>query len=448
MKQDEPVPFRAMVEASVSPFVLVDGEGYVTWVGPTVHALLGQPPSTYVGKHFLEVLHPSSHEKALAAFADFMRPEREHEPWVGPPMQLDLVGTDGPVTCEVSAVSARSIGRDGAILQVRRWRGVVLLQTAVDAIAANAALDEVLRRLIELLEHDLPASTGAVGTGWDGERFGDVVALDPSATSITRLTATDAPWARALATNDVASVDDVGELPPMVADAAASAGYRSCWAFPIRVRPDPSPSVALVVWRHVEGGVVGYLADTVHRIAGLIGLAVEGDRTRQRWQRAARTDELTGLSNRTELDERLDELAATTPDDRIAVLFCDLDDFKPVNDGLGHDAGDEVLADVAGRIRHLVRPIDVVARWGGDEFVVLCAGPASADDAVGIARRFIDEVNKPLTVAGKTVRLGVSIGVATAIAGRSAELIRRADVALQEAKRAGKNAWRLAADEL
>jgi diguanylate cyclase (GGDEF)-like protein len=179
-------------------------------------------------------------------------------------------------------------------------------------------------------------------------------------------------------------------------------------------------------------------------VSRLVALAREAERTRLTWQRAARTDGLTGLSNRTDLEDRLEAVALTAPDVDVAMLFCDLDDFKPVNDRLGHEFGDLVLAGVAERIRSVVRPSDVVARWGGDEFVVLCTEGAWPEDALAIAQRLIEAVARPMVVGQHEVQLGVSVGVATSRAAQTSDLVRRADGALRAAKSDGKNRWRLA----
>jgi diguanylate cyclase (GGDEF)-like protein len=440
-----PVPFQAIVEASVSPFVVVDGKGFVRWAGPAVRHLLGRPAEEFVGTHFLDVLHPSSHEAAIAAFRDFTSQPSVQQPWVGPPMLLDLIGADGPVTCEVSASSGAATGTDGAVLQVRRWRGAVLLYQAVDAIAAGAPLADVLWCLATLLEHDLPNTSVAVGTGRDGTRFESVVAGgDPTVAELTSGPASPAPWGDATAKDEIVGPADLDGLAPDVAAAAAARGYSACWAFPVHVRADATPTAAVVAWRRLPGPAVAHLTTTATRVARLVALAVEAERTRATWERAARTDDLTGLSKRSDLVDRLDRLAEAAPDRSIAALFCDLDDFKPVNDNLGHDAGDRVLADVASRIRRAVRPSDVVARWGGDEFVVLCTESTSSDDAVGIARRLVDEVNRPYPIGDGEVHLGLSVGVAIAPAGRAHDIVRRADAALASAKAAGKNQWRVA----
>jgi diguanylate cyclase (GGDEF)-like protein len=153
-------------------------------------------------------------------------------------------------------------------------------------------------------------------------------------------------------------------------------------------------------------------------------------------------DGLTGLPNRPRLLRRLDQAlgAPVGPADAVAVLFLDLDGFKAVNDRLGHAVGDAVLAAVAQRLQHCMRPPDTVARLGGDEFVVLVEHvlePAALDR---LARRLLDRLARPYAVEGHTIRLGVSIGVAQGSAGHSRpdELLRQADAALLQAKAAGK----------
>jgi diguanylate cyclase (GGDEF)-like protein len=436
------VPYRAIVEASVSPFVIIDALGYVVWAGPAVEVLLGRPSESYAGKHFLDVLDPASHEAAITSFTDFMRPDRTTADWIGPPILLELLGADGPVACEVSAAAGSTIGIDGAVVQIRRWRGTVLLYQAVDAIVGGAPLTEVLGRLIELVEHDLQQSVVAIGIGWDGSAFETVLAgCEPLAAKLVAGAQPDSPWARALEKGSLVGDADLGALDPGLGTEADAAGYSECWAFPILIRPDDTPSAALIAF---SGPRAAYITTTAERVSRLVALALEAERTRLTWQRAARTDGLTGLSNRTDLEDRLEAVALTAPDVDVAMLFCDLDDFKPVNDRLGHEFGDLVLAGVAERIRSVVRPSDVVARWGGDEFVVLCTEGAWPEDALAIAQRLIEAVARPMVVGQHEVQLGVSVGVATSRAAQTSDLVRRADGALRAAKSDGKNRWRLA----
>jgi diguanylate cyclase (GGDEF)-like protein len=122
------------------------------------------------------------------------------------------------------------------------------------------------------------------------------------------------------------------------------------------------------------------------------------------------------------------------------VLFLDLDGFKTVNDSLGHGIGDTVLVEIAARLRIGVRSGDVIARLGGDEFCVLCERVAGDDEAEELAARLIDIVAVPMAIAGRSIELGTSIGVAVDDGGAASieKLIRNADVALYQAKEAGR----------
>lgn len=159
-------------------------------------------------------------------------------------------------------------------------------------------------------------------------------------------------------------------------------------------------------------------------------------------------DALTGLPNRALLADRLDLALAGTrrTGGRVLVAFCDLDDFKTVNDTSGHAAGDHVLVTVAHRLREAVRPADTVARVGGDEFVVLC--PDVPDEAVAhdIAGRLLAALRTPVLIDGTACHRGGSIGVALSAAGRGTDasaLLQAADIAMYRAKRSGKSAAHL-----
>jgi diguanylate cyclase (GGDEF)-like protein len=155
-------------------------------------------------------------------------------------------------------------------------------------------------------------------------------------------------------------------------------------------------------------------------------------------------DPLTQVANRRGFLERLDdELRDATPDDAVGVLFVDVDYFKLVNDRLGHDAGDQVLVEVARTLSRLLRPSDLVARFGGDEFTVLLNDVADPARATEIAERITAELARPLSVEGREVTISVSVGVAVC-RGRATgaeQLIRNADQAMYRAKRNGRARW-------
>ncbi|HEV8045534.1 MAG TPA: PAS domain S-box protein, partial [Rubrobacter sp.] len=145
-------------------------------------------------------------------------------------------------------------------------------------------------------------------------------------------------------------------------------------------------------------------------------------------------DPLTGLANRTLLMDRLEQALARLDrrDEPIAVLFADLDDFKLVNDSLGHEVGDLLLVEVAGRLKECVRPEDTVARLGGDEFVILLEGISDLSGARRVAERIVSSLEVPFCFEGHEVFMGASIGIAPAFEApdETEDLLRNADLAL------------------
>ncbi len=153
-------------------------------------------------------------------------------------------------------------------------------------------------------------------------------------------------------------------------------------------------------------------------------------------------DTLTGLPNRGLFLERLTQTAhrAERAQSTVAVLFMDLDGFKRINDDLGHQAGDQVLVEVAHRLRSCLRPNDTAARFGGDEFAVLLDGLSSESEAALVASRIMGALNEPLLLHGRRVSLSASIGIAPRHSAED-DLMRNADLAMYRAKSRGKNRY-------
>lgn len=160
--------------------------------------------------------------------------------------------------------------------------------------------------------------------------------------------------------------------------------------------------------------------------------------SRVRWQ--ATNDELTGIANRRVLGDRLEEvLGAGDRSGCGALLFIDLDDFKSVNDTLGHSTGDELLRTVAARLRRTVRTDDLVARLGGDEFTVLLSSVSGPDAAMEIAQNILGELGQPVVVDDHVIDVGCSIGVMIIGPGSqtTTQVLHAADAAMYGAKKLG-----------
>jgi len=166
-------------------------------------------------------------------------------------------------------------------------------------------------------------------------------------------------------------------------------------------------------------------------------------------QHEASHDPLTGMANRLLFSSRVEQALAQVGQ-HVGVLFIDIDDFKTVNDSLGHAAGDELLRAIADRIGRCLRPGDIAARLGGDEFAVLLIGIDDSSMAVRISERVIEALLEPFSIAGEEVLTHASIGVATAVSAAcdGQELLQNADLALYTAKSSGKSRWELFEPEM
>ena len=162
-------------------------------------------------------------------------------------------------------------------------------------------------------------------------------------------------------------------------------------------------------------------------------------------QHQAFHDPLTDLANRSLFNNQVRD-ALSRGDGSIAVLFVDVDDFKTVNDTLGHAVGDELLTRIADRLRACILPTDVVARLGGDEFAVLVQHVEDPHDAGrAVADRIISAFDMPAAAGPRQLKVRLTIGIATGVPGvdHADEIIRNADIAMYHAKRAGKNSWKM-----
>jgi diguanylate cyclase (GGDEF)-like protein/PAS domain S-box-containing protein len=198
------------------------------------------------------------------------------------------------------------------------------------------------------------------------------------------------------------------------------------------VRADGAERTAVIRFSHlftpgVGAGFVGTIEDITERLAFEARLAHQ-----------ANHDPLTGLPNRTLLAEYVAERFHPGTG-RLACIFLDLDNFKVVNDSLGHAAGDQLLVELARRLRATVRPGDLVARFGGDEFVVVCQD-VGQDGAVALAERMGEALRRPTVLGGVELRPAASVGLTVQTAEHTAaeELIRDCDIAMYQAKAAGK----------
>jgi diguanylate cyclase (GGDEF)-like protein/PAS domain S-box-containing protein len=351
-------------------------------------------------------------------------------------------GTAGHLICTGIDITERE--RAYGLLEAER--GILEL------VARAEPLDQLLDRLCLMVEGQLPDVTASLALldagGTRFERFIgpslDVayveafrnVAIGPSVGSCGAA----AYHGRPHYTYDTMVDENWASFRPL----AESLHVRCCWSVPV------VSSTQMVLGTLAVHGDTPRLPDEVSmevlgRAARIAAIAIERHRAEERIHHLALYDQLTGLANRTLLSDRLP--AALRHCDRagddVALLFIDLDGFKPINDAHGHDAGDAVLEAIGQRLQKVLRGTDTAARIGGDEFVVLAEGVHGCEDAALIAEKVLEGINQPIQWHGKPLSVGASIGIALyPLHAQDADtLLTAADNAMYQAKEQGKNRW-------
>jgi diguanylate cyclase (GGDEF)-like protein len=192
--------------------------------------------------------------------------------------------------------------------------------------------------------------------------------------------------------------------------------------------------------------------DFLRAVANVLARAVDRTRAEEATQHAALHDALTGLPNRVLFADRLEVALAQArrTDTRVAVLFLDLDNFKMINDSYGHDVGDELLTVVAGRLTETLRMGHTVARFGGDEFVIVCVDMDDVADAITVTERLQGALLEPIHLAGTEQLVSASVGIAVSdgLRQHAGDLIRDADAAMYRAKELGNGRYELSDQEM
>jgi diguanylate cyclase (GGDEF)-like protein/PAS domain S-box-containing protein len=411
-------------------FFVMKPDGVIVFMNPAMGRLIGRDPDDCIGRTVVEFLHPSELERA-AGLVSVSTTE-------GPPPGMSrfmVAHSSGQwVPLEISGTSAWDGSEQVLAIYCRNGAPRLAIEDVMRMLLEGFPLSEVLRAVCNVIEWDGYGTHVAISWS-DGQAFQQV---DTGVTA--EIGGGDGADGTIWHTSRVTGEPIVASAAGLDAGRRATAarfGVSEAWVVPV-VWGDSHPPATITIWT-VGGGrspqIHVYGMEVARRMVELI---LRWNEQQAALERAAHLDALTGLANRRVF---LEALAAS--EEGGAVLYCDLDRFKPVNDTLGHAAGDEVLRAAAERIATSVRAHDLVARLGGDEFAVLCEG-ASAADAAEVAARIQAALDQPVVVDGSEVKVGVSIGVAHTHGTLDEALVDAADGALAEAKAAGRSTYRVA----
>ena len=395
-----------------------EGSGAVSYISGQVEALLGYTPEEWRSAPGLwaACIHPDDRERVLADNA------RANATGVSSCAEYRLISRDGQtrwVRDDTTLVRAA----DGEPLF---WQGFVFDITALrEAEAATRAAEEQFRTLVE----HIPAATYEV---LDTAR---VTYMSPQ---IERLTGY-APAVWTGADDFWLAIIHPADREVVIREAARTDASGE----PYRMEHRYITRDGGIVWVRNEAALVRRAADGTQHWQGVITDITERKRLEEQLRRQAFHDTLTGLANRALLHDRMGQSLAHARRHGadVGVLFLDLDNFKIVNDSLGHAAGDALLTQVAGRLRGCVREGDTVARLGGDEFAILLDDAADVSGGVELAERVLAGLRAPFRLGDRAVVVTASVGVALSRSGADQpdDLLRHADIAMYRAKSSGRN---------
>ncbi|HEY7134223.1 MAG TPA: bifunctional diguanylate cyclase/phosphodiesterase [Acidimicrobiia bacterium] len=432
--------------------LVLDSAANVRYATPALERLLGRDIRDHVGTSVLEYIHPDDVSRALEAL--------ERATSFGGdmlPMDVRVAHADG--SWRLVEVLAENRLDDPAIASMvftisdasTRSRSDALVAgeaLVLELIGRGAPLEQTLLAIAELLEDQIPDARCCVTVADEAERELSAVAaptLDPAvvARHLRLPIGPDAsPSGETAFRRHGVVVTDIVTNPRCehVHDLAAAHRLAACWANPIVSTSDRRALGAVTSYHATSGRPRPEQAHIQELCANLAAVAIERHRAEAALLHHATHDALTGLPNRTLFLDRLDH-ALERCEGTLAVLFLDVDQFKLVNDSLGHVAGDHLLVALAERMRTVLPRTCTVARFGGDEFTVLCEDVQDPRDAVVVGESLMQAFLRPLQVGDGEVIVTLSIGIALPTrAGESAHtLLRDADAAMYRAKARGRN---------
>jgi diguanylate cyclase (GGDEF)-like protein/PAS domain S-box-containing protein len=441
--------YRSLVELSPDA-IAVTGDRHVLYVNPAACHLLGaEDPSELLGQDIRRFIHPDLVDFSRGRARIIERGERAE---LAEQTMLKLDGTplvveaaSGPITWR-GQPAVQTVFRD---VSVRKQSDLFLdgYTRVLEMVTQGAMLHDTLAVITELVEAMDPGTRCSILLVQDGAL---VVGAAPSLTEEFRQAVATIPIAEGAGCCGTAAFRNA---PVIVADIstdavmadyrrlAAELGLKSCWSIPVVDSSTDDVIATFAVYSLQARSPSEEEMRLLERVTHLAAIAIGRKRSEEELAHQALHDLLTGLPNRALLLDRLEQALARSrrQGGLVAALFLDLDHFKMLNDSRGHAAGDELLRAVAGRLHDVIRPSDTVARFGGDEFVVICEGVANEVEARLMGDRITKAVETPFPLSSGEAFATVSVGIALADGEEDADtMLRNADAAMYRAKERGR----------
>jgi diguanylate cyclase (GGDEF)-like protein/PAS domain S-box-containing protein len=453
--------FRLLAENSSDVITRKAIDGTFLYVSPASLAILGYPPEQLLGTKIGEYVHPDDRVAVEACYGSARQIDETGQ------VEFRFRRQDGKFvwlesTCRrvlrpgsQSVVETHASTRDITSRKQMEFREQVRAEV-LEMIAEGRPLSDILNRVVDAaLRQESHAAATAVGFIGDGhQHIAPRLPSEVSAAIEAKLPEIVAGISQlAAGRGDGVVVCDFCNDPAWreLATLLGQQGICSCWAMLITSRHREPSGVFCIYTR--DGQAPSASAVEMLKLASeLTGVANEHRQLTEQLTFQAHHDSLTRLPNRALFNDRL-QLAlasAARSSNSLAVLLFDVDRFKLINDTYGHANGDELLCQVAARLKSRLRVSDTLARMGGDEFAAILTTLASPADTERVAIDLVNEFKKPMNLGGRELAVTVTIGAAifSRHGSDSASLLRNADLALYRAKEAGRNCSRVFTPEM
>lgn len=451
--------FRSLFEYHPDAIMALRADGTISRVNVALEATTGFYGEQIIGKRWSDLIAPESREEAHDSFRLVARGEAiEFDSFL-----LDRIGNR--IDVQMNLVPLRVSGRiDGAYAIAKNVMAQRIAERAIalqgqrirELYIAAAARGDSIEAQID--------NTLALGCRLFGFDYGYLTRFDDATITILNAAGQGGavqagsvyPKEEALSRHLIGErqtlvIPDLDEPPWDKDPARDTAPWRSYFATKLIVGDREFGALVFAGRNTREGGVAEMDRDLINLMALFVAAALERAQHAERIEQLAFYDSLTGLPNRVLFDDRIRQTmgAAKRYSRGFAVMYLDLDAFKEINDQFGHPVGDLVLKAVADRLVSTLRESDTVARFGGDEFVILQPVVNGHVDASDLAQKIVTSMEQPLEIDGSRHIVHTSIGIALYPQDgvKADDLMDHADRALYRAKRAGRNRWQFFSEE-
>lgn len=408
--------FRAMIESGNDLIAIISDTGFVHFLSPSVQSILGYLPEELIRKHIYELIHADEQSKASAALTN---------------------APAHPGDEQLEKYEFRMQHKNGSYRDIEMVARNLLNHPAVGGIVLNG--HDVTER--KQAEAKLRLTSKVFETTHEGititDILGNIIEVNAALSKITGYSREEL----------------IGKNSRILQSANQSRSfYETMWQ-----SLTTTGHWAGEIWNRKKDGelyaewlIISAIADEHGKTTHYVGISSDITLLKQhekQLERIAYYDALTGIPNRTLLNDRMKQAAARTAreENMMAVCYLDLDGFKPINDTMGHDAGDRVLIEIAQRIQNTLRGGDTVARLGGDEFVILLLGLERGEECNTTLERMLTVIAEPICIGENSFSLSASIGVSIYPLDEedTDTLLRHADQAMYVAKQSGKNRFHI-----